>query len=258
MTRFPPLLAPQNRLLTIAGASAFLIAAIFTAPASLGAAVMESNMPLLDFGGAKGTIWRAQFSNVYYDGIDLGAVTYAIKPAALLGGSVVADLTSGGGALSLKSRVSVSPRGFEMKDARGRFNLASIRRYTFFGAPYQGVAEFSARSLSFSRRRCQAEDVKVSTDMLSGMAKQWSGAAIPLQGVAECRDGKLVLTLSGESSDGAVRINAAVAPDFAYAMDLTAAPKREEIGVALRQFGFEGENAQLSWRAVGKLKGLSS
>jgi hypothetical protein len=49
-----------------------------------------------------------------------------------------------------------------------------------------------------------------------------------------------------------------VKPDLSYTINLTAEPAREEIGDALRVFGFEGEGEKLSWRAVGKLKGLRS
>lgn len=251
-------LTRDNRSLLIAGGGAFFLAAVAGAPSSLAASIIEANAPLLDIGASAGTLWRGEFSNVTYNSMDLGSIGYRLAPARLLIGRLAADLTSADGALVGKGGVSLTPSGVELKDASLQFNLGAIRKYTFFGARYQGLATLSAKSLVLSKRGCKAEEAKMSTTMLDGLARQWSGGAFPLQGAFDCKDGKLVLSLSGRSNDGVMRLETAVASDLSYTMVFTAEPKRAEVGAALRQFGFEGDNAQLSLRAVGKLKGLST
>jgi general secretion pathway protein N len=251
-------LARENRMLLMAGGGAFFFAAVAGAPSSLAASILEANAPLLEIGASTGTLWRGEFANVTYNSIDLGRIGYRLAPVRLITGRLAADMTSADGALTGKGGVSLTPSGFELKEVSAQFNLGAIRKYTFFGARYQGVATLSAKSLSLSKRGCKAEEARLSTTMLDGLARQWSGGALPLQGAFECKDGNLFLSLSGRSNDGAMRLETAVAPDLSYTMVFTAEPKRAEVGAALRQFGFEGDNAQLSLRAVGKLKGLST
>ncbi len=252
------LFSPANRTLWIAGAASFFASALANAPASLGAAIATRNAPLLEISGAKGTIWRGQIKDVVYNRILIGDVAWRLDPLGLLTGRLVADATSEGGALNAKGRVSISPTTIEIRNATALFNLSAIRQYTFFGARYQGSARLAAKSLALSKTGCRAEGASVSTDALDTLAKQWSGAALPLAGDVGCDGGKLNLTLAGKGEDGAVRIEVSVAPDLAYTMTFMAEPRRDEVSRTLRLFGFEGDGDRLSWRAVGQLKGLSS
>ncbi len=258
MKRLKQIFARENRYLLVAGGGAFLLAAIAGAPASLAAAMLETNAPLLDIHGAEGTIWRGEFASVSYNSLALGRIGYKLHPAQLLIGRLAVDTTSADGALTGRGRVALTPTGFEATKISAQFNLAAIRNYTFFGVPYQGGATLIAQSLALSKSGCKAVDAKVSTTMLDGVTRSWSGGAFPLNGGVECKDGVLVLALSGKNGDGVLRLEAAVAPDLSYTLNVTADPKRTELGVALRQLGFEGDNTQLSLRAAGRLKGLSS
>ncbi len=258
MIRLKSAFSRENRLLWFAGAGAFFIAAIAAAPAGVAASILEAGSPLVEIDGATGTLWRGEFANVAYNSINVGRVGYVLAPARLLTGRLSADVKSSGGAVNGAGRISLTPSGFELKNVSGQFNLAAIRQYTFFGARYQGVATLSAKRLALSPHACKADEAKLTTTMLDGLVQQWSGGPFPLQGGFACRDGKLVVALSGESGDGAMRMEAVVSPDRSYALTFTAEPRRAEIGAALRQFGFEGDNAQLSLHAVGQLKGLSS
>lgn len=258
MKKISALFSQENRPLWIAGAAAFFASALVNAPASLSAAIATANAPLLTIGGAKGTIWRGEWSHVIYNRILIGDIRYSLKPTRLLAGRLVADASSRDGALTAKARISLSPFAVDLKDATAHFNLSAIRQYTFFGARYEGSASFRAKSLTLTRMGCRAEAAQVSTNALDVIAKQWSGGVLPLAGEIECADGKLNLTLAGRNQDGGARMEVSVAPDLAYTMTLTAEPQRAEVGDALRLFGFEGEGARLSYRAVGQLKGLSS
>lgn len=258
MRRVRRLFSRDTRLLWALGAGAFAVAAIAGAPSGVGASLLMAASPLLRIDGASGTLWRGEFANVSYDSIILGRVRYALSPGHLLLGRLAADVTSSGGALTGKGWISVSSSGFKVKDAAAEFDLGAIRRYTFYGARYQGAATLKAKTLALSSGGCKAEDAQLNTTMLDGLMKQWSGGALPLDGGFACEDGKLTLALSGEGSDGAVRMKAAISPDYSYVLTVTAAPRRAEIGAALKQFGFEGDNSALSLHAVGRLKGLTS
>ena len=258
MSRLKRLFARENRLLWFAGAGAFCLAALAGAPASLLADALEAGTPLLEIDGAEGSIWRGEFAEVSYNSADLGRIAYRLKPAQLLVGRLAADATSADGALVGRGSLALSPFGFKAAKISAQFDLTAIRRYTFFGAPYQGLATLTAQSLEFSKDGCKAVDAKVTTTMLDSVARGWSGGPMPLNGGVDCKDGKLMLTLAGSNADGAVRVEASFAPDLAYAMTVAVEPKRAEVGVALRQLGFEGDNAQMSLRAAGKLKGVTS
>ena len=248
----------RNRVLWIAGAASFTIAAIVTAPATLAEAIAEKNAPLLSIGAANGTVWRGGFSDVSYNGVLLGDLSFNVRPLALLTGRIAADMSMRDGALSAKGRVAISPSRIEVRDATAIFNLGAIRQYTFFGARYEGAAGLKAKMLSLSKSGCEADSAVVSTDVLDTLAKQWSGKTFPLSGTIACKGGGFDLALSGASEDGTATVDVTVAPDFNYTLTFTAEPTRDEAAAALRQFGFEEISGRLSWRAVGRLKGLNS
>lgn len=252
------LLAPRNRSLLAVGAGAFLISALANAPASIAASLAVRASPLLEIGGAAGSLWRGELTNVSYDGISLGKIAFRLEPFGLLTGKIVARVASGGGALTARGKVAISPSSIDLRDAAGEFNLSAIRRYTFFGARYSGLARLSAKRLKLSKSDCRAEDASVSTNALEALTSQWRADALPLAGDIQCADGKLKVTLAGENADGLAKLEAVVAPDLSYAMTFTASSRRADIGEALRLFGFEGDSANLSYRAVGRLKGLTS
>jgi len=258
MKRLSPLFAARRRPFWLAGGAAFLIGALAAAPASIAAAIAERAAPLLEIGTVRGTVWRGEFSDVVYNHILIGDVSYRVEPLRLLTGRIVADAASREGALLARGEIALSPSSIEIRDAAAEFNLGSIRQYTFFGARYQGTARIRARSLMLSRRGCRADEAKVSTDALDALARQWSAAPFPLAGDIRCEGGRLNLALAGENGGGGARIEASVAPDLSYALTLVAEPKRADLSEALRIFGFEGDNARLSYRAAGRLKGLNS
>lgn len=258
MNRLKQLFARENRLLWFAGGGAFCLAAIAGALAGLAGSMLEANTPLLEIGGAEGTVWRGEFADVSYNSLALGRISYKLHPAQILIGRLAVEATSADGALVGRGGITLTQAGFEAKKISAQFNLAAIRNYTFFGAPYQGVATLTAQSLELSRNGCKAVDARVSTTMLDGVVRSWAGGSLPLNGGLDCKDGKLMLALSGRNTDGVVRVEAAIAPDLSYTMTVAAEPIRDEVGVALRHLGFEGDNAQLSLRAAGQLKGLTS
>lgn len=250
--------APGSRPLLLAGACGFLLSAAALAPASLVAAIAEAQAPLLEIGSTKGTLWRGDLSNVTYNKIFLGDVRFEVRPLSVIGGSLVIDASSRDGALAAKGRVHLSPFAVEFRNTTALFDLAAVRQYTFFGARYQGSAHFEAKSLRIRRGGCEATDARITTNAFDALSLQWSGEALPLAGDIECADGRLHLNLTGRNDSATAHMVVSVAPDMSYTIALTADPSRAEIGDALRVFGFESDGGKLSWRAVGRLKGVRS
>lgn len=250
--------AHENRPLWFAGAAVFLCASVATAPASLIASAVGASVPQAHIGGANGTVWRGTLEDVYVNDIRLGRIYYRLAPLHALTGKLAADLSADGGALTGKGRIAVGPGAYSIGDLSVRFNLASIRRYTFFGVPYQGEAIVRAKKISFGSRRCAAADASLSTNMLDGLSRQWSQEPLTLEGPIECPEGSLSLSLSGGNRAGRLTLSAAVTPQMAYSITVTAASVRPEFGVMLRSIGFEGDDAQLMLKAAGQLKGISS
>lgn len=250
--------SPANRPLWIAGCISFFLTGLATAPASIAASIAKSAVPSIEFGGVEGTLWRGVMNGVAYNGIDLGRITYQLRPAELLLGRASADVTSDGGALIGRTHVAASFSGVTLTRLNAQFNLAAIRRYNFFGLRYQGTATISANRLAFAKGRCRAEDAKVATTLLDALARQWTGGDLPLAGDLQCEGDKLLLNLAGGGSAGSLQARASLAPDLAYDLSVTAAPKHAEIGAALRQIGFEESGQGLEFRANGGLKGIGS
>lgn len=247
-----------DRALWIVGAATFLASAIATAPADVAAGIAQANAPQLKIAEARGTFWKGVFSQTSYAGAPIGDVAYTVNPLGLLSGRVLSDLKIGSGALLGNAKIEASPSRVVFSDVSAEFNLAAIRRYTFFGAHYQGAARIKARRLSLSPAGCVAEEATFSTDALDALTKQFSGEAFPVAGDLRCEKGNLVVALIGDGVDAAARIDVSVAPDLAYTMTVFAEPRRAGVKETLRLLGFEGDGRELSWRATGRLKGLSS
>lgn len=248
----------QNRLLWFAGAAAFAVALIAMMPASIAAAMIRAQAPLVEIGAANGTIWNGVFEGVRYDVINLGDVRYRLSPVMLIAGKFSGEASASGGALNAKGDFALSGSGLSFENAIADFNLGAIRRYSFFGVPYQGVASFSAKSLRLSKTKCEAEGAIVATDMFDSVARRWNFSALPLEGTITCRDGNLVVAMSGNNADGAMLAEAVIDSALAYRLDFRVTTKRREIDTALRQIGFEEDGGKLSLQAAGRLKGLNS
>lgn len=258
MSALSILIAPGLRPLWIVGTCGFLLSAAALAPASMVAAIAKSRAPLLEIGSSRGTLWRGAFLDVAYNEILLGDISFEVRPLSLLTGSLAIDASSRGGALSATGRAYLSPFSVEFRDTTAQFNLGAIRHYTFFGARYQGSARLEAKSLRIHRSGCHATDARIATDALDTLSRRWSGAAFPLMGDITCADGELHLNMSGRNESAIADMAVSVKPDMSYTIGLTAEPARKEIGDALRVFGFEGDGGKMSWRAVGRLKGIKS
>jgi hypothetical protein len=240
------------------GTASFIVATLASAPADLAVGITKARAPQLKVASTRGTLWKGEFVGASYADAAIGDVAFSVDPASLLTGRIAASLASRDGALIGKAKIEASASSIVVKDAAAHFNLSAIRKYTLFGIRYQGGATLKARRLSLSKSGCAAEEATLSTNALDALASRWSGGAFPLSGPIRCEDGKLVALLVGEGAAAAARIEISVASDLAYTMTVVAEPHRADVKDGLRLLGFETDGGALTWRTVGRLKGLTS
>lgn len=236
----------------------FAFAVIAFAPATLGAAILKRVSPLASVSGAEGNIWQGRLKGLSYNGVLVGDIDYSLKPLQLILGRVALEARSSNGAILGAAKISISSGALEISDARAEFNLGAIRRYTFFGVPYQGLAMLKAKRLKLTQSGCEVSEASLSTTALEALSRRWSGGPFPMSGPIECSDGVMIVDLGGGGADGAASIEITLRPDFTYSMRVAAEPTEKNVGQALRLFGFEDDGKVLSYEAAGVLKGLSS
>lgn len=256
--RAPLMSAEERRRFAMIAFGGFAAAAATLAPASVGAWALKRSAPLLSITDADGTIWRGRMIGVTYNGVLIGDIRYRLSALPLLLGRIAIDAESANGALLGRGNVSLGLGGAELRDVTAEFNLGAIRQYTFFGVRYQGVARLKADRLKLTKRGCAADAATLSTSAFEALTKRWSGGAFPLDGAIECRDGAIVAALDGASLDGRASVGLTFRPDFTYAVQIAAQPKRPDVSRALQSFGFETNGEGLRYEAAGVLKGLSS
>ena len=242
----------------IPAAVGFFIAIVTWAPAGLAAWAIKRVAPLTSFAGAEGTLWNGRLRGVSYSDVSIGDIDFRLRASGLLLLRATIDMKSANGALEGASRVHFQPGAVEFRELSATFNLGAIRRYSFFGVPYQGAASVTADRIRLTRTGCEAEKAAITTSAFEAFARRWSGDAFPMSGAIDCRGGALLVSLSGAGDDGTAELTVSVRPDFSYALTVAARPRKADVSRALEFFGFENRGDGLSYNAVGVLKGLSS
>jgi hypothetical protein len=248
----------DRRWLAALAFAGFAASFLIFAPASVAAWLITRAAPLASIAGTEGTIWKGRLAGVSYGGVPIGDIDYRLHALPLLLARASIDAESAHGALDGAANITVAPGMVEIKNLAAAFNLAAIRRYTFFGVRYQGAAKVTASRLRLTRKGCEADNAAVATSAFDALSRQWSGGSFPMAGAIDCRDGAIVLTLQGEGADGAADLKVTVRPDFSYALTVSARPLRPDLSRALEIFGFENRGDGLSYEAAGVLKGLNS
>ncbi len=253
--------APRKRGLTLVFALVALATVIVTAPASMVASLAAKSLgPRISIGGTQGSLWRGDLLAVAVDGVLLGDVAFTVSPFNLLVGAVQMDFMVGKGAANGegRARLALIGQAFELRDARIDFNLAAIRNYTLFGAPYSGQIKADVAHLKLTRLGCSAADARIETTALSRLSQQTIGEALILSGPATCADRALAVNLSGEGAAGRADIGVVIAPDFTYELTAAVKPERSELRTALKLIGFEIRGEVMSFDVRGELKGMKS
>lgn len=250
---------PESRHCFIfAAVAGFALAICAFAPAGIAASALKRAVPMMSIAGAEGTVWKGRLIGVAHGDVFLGDIDFRVLASNLLIARATVDMTSAAGALEGAARVEFTPDAIELERVFVNFNLGAIRQYSFFGAPYQGALKVTAERLRLTGAGCEAENAVISTSAFDALAQRWSGGAFPMDGAIKCVDGALMASLKGEGADGAADLSVTIRSDLTYSLVVAARPRKPDIGRALEFFGFEKRGDDLSYKAVGVLKGLSS
>lgn len=249
------------RVLALIFGVAALATVIATAPASLVSGLATSALGgRVSVAGAEGSLWRGRVLAVAVDGVLIGDVAYKLSPLGLFLGGADMEFSVGNGAASGagRARLSLSGRDIEVHEARIDFNLAAIRKYTLFGAPYSGAVKAEIEHLKLTRLGCAVADARIETTALSRLSQQTIGEVLALAGPASCADRALSLSLAGEASAGRADIGVVISPDLTYELSAAVKPERSELRMALQLIGFEMRGEVMSFDVRGELKGMKS
>jgi hypothetical protein len=248
-------------LLVILGAAVFAVAALANAPASFLAPALNQGGGNVQYQELAGRIWNGEVKGLAIGDQYLGDLAFRLRAAPLLTGAAVVKFSLHGGAAAGEGEfgASVLSQTVWLRDASMEFNLASVKRYTIFGIPYQGSARARVQKLSWSRRAgCLDALGDVWTNVLDASATRFVGDGLVLSGPASCENQKLRLNLSGANRAGVTNIAVAITPQMTYQLTASVMPDRADLKDNLRAIGFEDSGGALVYDAVGELKGAGS
>lgn len=246
----------NRRLAALAAfAGGFLLVA--NAPASLALSLFSSQVDGFSAAKPEGTVWNGVLHEARVGDVTLGEVSFQLMSLSLFTGRMVANVELAGGALIGNGRVSASLGGeLKAEDATFVFDLSAARGLKFMGAPAVGSIRGDIRRAAFDKQGCRDADFDIWTDALVAPAKRLASGPIELKGVGRCEGRSVVAMLSGEGTEGAVRLNLAIAPSMDYTLNASAQPARTEVARALEAFGFRQENGSLTIAMSGVIKWL--
>jgi len=238
----------------------FTVTLILNAPASIIRLGLDRVGNDFQYRNVEGGLWKGTINGVYVGSVFLHTINYEWNPLSILGGGVTFHVDSKGGDATGQGNIRLGLFSKDMKitNANLIFNLNSIKQYTIYGVPYQGILRSKIRVLQFNQRECVKADVDLWTDAMTASAVKLSGDPLDLAGKAMCANEKMQVTLNGQSGSGQIAIQALVAMDLNYSMETTVMPRRTELQQALSLLGFQRKGDNYVYDTIGKLKGAGS
>ncbi|MEZ5936592.1 MAG: type II secretion system protein N [Hyphomonadaceae bacterium] len=171
-------------LRTLAVLVGLLVAGVAFMPMRFVMDVSGARKAGLTTGDISGTIWKAQLSDVAWRGTDLGDFNVAMKPAGLSRNLLRMHFSSTG--MVRYGGVSLSGGALAFDSMQGRAPLSLLVR----GAPSSGTLTYANGSLTLTQSGCTQAAGQVNVDGLGAYGVP------PLQGLASCENGELVLSLA--------------------------------------------------------------
>ncbi|XBQ16678.1 MAG: type II secretion system protein N [Oceanicaulis sp.] len=230
MTRWPWLLG--------VGLIAFVIAAVATAPARL-AFDLAARPSGVEAGLVTGTIWDASLRRISAGGARIEAARAEMRPAALLGGRAVWDVTISDPDLRGAGRLILAPSGVVIENADGVLRLDQIPALAAASLPAGETARMVIDRLALDDQGgCIDAQGRITTAALVSAGERF-GAGLPLLNAdLTCLGGALGMTLSAENETliltGTARLVSGK-PDWR----LEARTTDREVIAALGLLGFE-------------------
>ena len=174
-------------------------------------------VPALEYQSASGTVWQGTVQGLRVGLQPLGRADVAVSPLSLFVGRVQADLSLQGPSLSGNGRLVVGLDGrARISDGRLRGQTGGLVGLVDQVRSLNGQFSASVDELVLSGTSCEAGRGRVSTDLLTRLERDWNWAGPALAGPLDCRDGRVVLDLDGETDTGD-----RVSIDLAAGLDLT-------------------------------------
>jgi len=251
---------PSIRALALVSGLAFLLAGVVFAPASLMRPALDGVGAPVSYKQIDGTLWRGRIERLTISDQHIGEATFAVSPLLVFLGRLSAHVEIGGGVGDASGDVSFGllDKSVRLSDAEITFNLSAIKRYTFFGVPYQGDVRASVERFLWTPNGCRAAAARIWTDLLDASSRQILGHRLELAGAATCDGDRLTVALQGENAEGALTIDVVFTPELTYELVATVQPRQESLQENLKRLGFEDDDGQLVYDAIGAIKGLGS
>ena len=241
------------------GAATFFATCIAIAPASLIAPFFSSANGNVSYANLEGTVWQGKVTGLTVSGARVGDVEYKLSALSLLTLAPRIDVSSTNGAVRGQGVVSAGLGGrASLQNASFEVDLGPFAQRGVLGMPVQGVAQVKIAKARLSSRGCVEAEGNVWTDVLEAPARQYRGDGFALRGPVECDGDDLLISLSGNGTDGAAALAFKVTPNFTYELTATAQPTQDDVATALRYFGFEDNDGALIYGSTGVLRGVGS
>ena len=233
------------RLLVLLGAFIFTVTFIVNAPASFMRIGLDRIGNGFSYHSVEGSLWKGRVNGVRLGETSLGAIDFEWSPLSALSGTVSAKVSAKGGDGRGNGTIGIGlfSEDLTISDGTVLFDLGSIKRYTLYGLPYQGVIRAKIRKLKVSQEECIKADLDLFTDAMTASAVKLSGQPLDLVGNAQCKGKGLQILLNGQSASGQVAIDAVIQPNLSYNMAATVKPERTDLQQALTLLGFERDGS---------------
>ena len=256
-----PRRALSKRWLIFTGAASFAFGVMALAPASLLRPAIEKAAPNAQFERLDGFVWRGRVTRLSVDGFDLGEVAFSLNPLSLLTGKIAGFVTIDGAAAKGYGGFAYGLVGGDvtLADVDAKFELASIKRYSMFGIPYQGAMRARITKATWSQSAgCRKAEGEIWTDALSAAARRLAGEGIAFTGPLACDGEDMALRLIGGNAYGEAAISIKVTPQLNYGLQAEVTPARTDTSEGLKAIGFQQNGERLTYEAYGPIRGPSS
>jgi hypothetical protein len=245
--------------LILCGVASFFMVAVATAPASLFSVFLGGDRQVA-FADVSGTIWNGSIEGLSAAGVPLGDVTFKLSPFSLLTLSPRVALSAQDGAILGRGIVSVEHGNrLSLSDVNMRIDLGATAPSGVLGQPAQGTAEITIDRLRFSQKNgCGLAQGTIFTDVLNAPAQRYDLPELPLAGSLTCDGNTLVIAMTGENNRAETQMTVRILPNLTYEVTAVARSDEDDVSSALKFFGFEDQNGELTYGAAGVFKGTGT
>ncbi len=243
-------------LFIVLGVVVFLGQTVRQAPASLGAHILQRQVPGLSYSKTSGRLWSGVLDDAVLRGIPLGRVAFDMNGWRLLTGKVEVSVDLRGGAVIGDLKAVGSSGRLRITAGAVTLQLADLSRSSALGVPVGGTARADIRSLVIARTACLSGDFDVWTDFLTVSAQQWGADGFPLAGDGKCVDGMMTVEMAGNGEEASAQVGFALARDASYSMTVTVESAQPDVANALGYIGFEPRNGDLYYETSGSFRSL--